>query len=153
MGMMRGVSLGVKVMMLLGRRVAWWRLNTCACVRGSSGATATAGRQLDAKIGEVVRMRGHAVQERVHHPDLGEILFFFFFFFGFGQLRNEIMSRLTESLVRRIVYHWNHTHKQKRTSSPSATSLCSSSNFPFLVSRDVHLCFLSLFFPLRSHFG
>lgn len=80
MGMMRGVSLGVKVMMLLGRRVAWWRLNTCACVRGSSGATATAGRQLDAKIGEVVRMRGHAVQERVHHPDLGEILFFFFFF-------------------------------------------------------------------------
>lgn len=33
MGVVRRISLGVKVMMLLGRGVARWRLDTCAGVR------------------------------------------------------------------------------------------------------------------------
>lgn len=69
MGMMRRVSLGVEVVMLLRRCLAGRRLHASPAVRGSSSGTAATGRQFDAQVGQVVRVRGHTVQESVHHRD------------------------------------------------------------------------------------
>lgn len=69
MGMMRGIALGVKVMMLLRWCFTWCWLNTCASVGRSCCGTTTARRQFDAQIGQVMWVRGHAIQESVHHRD------------------------------------------------------------------------------------
>lgn len=71
---MRWITLGMKVMMLLRRSFTRRGLNTCPRVRGSSRGSSTAGRQFDAQIGQVVRVRGHAVQESVHHRDRRVVL-------------------------------------------------------------------------------
>lgn len=65
----RRISLRMEMVMLLRRRLAGRRLHARPGIGGSSGRPAAAGRQLDAKIGEVVRMGRHTVQKSVHHRD------------------------------------------------------------------------------------
>lgn len=67
MGVVRWVALGMEMMVLLGRSFSRHWLHACTGVRGRTHDISTAGRQLDAQTGQVVRVRGHAVQKSVHH--------------------------------------------------------------------------------------
>lgn len=76
MRMVRWIALRMEVMMLLGRRLAGRRLDTAtgASVRRrtatATGTAASAWRQLDSQIRQVMRMRGHAIEKGVHHREL-----------------------------------------------------------------------------------
>lgn len=67
---MRRVTLWMEVVVLLGRRLARWRLNAAASVTRTAGRTTAFRRQLDAQICEMMLgMARHAIEKRVYHPD------------------------------------------------------------------------------------